>query len=279
MIFHLCKEDIAHKTEQFPMAFYSVDETHPRYQMIHHWHPETELLAVREGKLQLSLNGTRITLNKGQTVLIPSGMIHSGIPTRCRYECTVFDRRSILHILKGDSYHQIKSFFTTPAILPPSPELEQWFSALRRAEAGFEADVLSAVYSLIARWLKSPPKHLVDLPRRKSQLPPFEQAVLYLQDHFGEQISLKDLADAAELSENYFGEYFKNVTGETPIQYLSKYRVERAAEELRDGEKSVTEISLECGFNDLSYFIKTFRKHYGTAPGKYRKECTSRTKD
>lgn len=272
MIFHLCKETISHKTEQFPMAFYSVDESHPRYQMIHHWHPETELITVRRGKLILSIDGTALEVKEGQFVLIPSGTVHSGNPIHCHYECVVFDRRSLLNILKGSCYPQIKQFFATPRILPETPELERWFHALRNAKFGFEAEVLSAFYGLIAQWLKDTPDNTVALPHRKPRLIPFERAVLYLQEHFSEQISLKDIANAAELSEKYFGEYFKNITGETPIQYLNKYRIERSAEALREDEKSITEISLECGFNDLSYFIRTFRRHYGTSPGEYRKQ-------
>ncbi len=254
------------------MAFYSVDENHPRYQMIHHWHPETELVTVRRGKLSLSIDGTSVELTEGQFILIPSGTVHSGIPVKCHYECVVFDRRSILNLLKGPCYPQIKQFFTTPRILSGTTELDRWFQALRNPEFGFEAEVLSALYKLIAKWLKDSQHNTMELPQRKPRLIPFERAVLYLQEHFSEQISLKDIANAAELSEKYFGEYFKNVTGETPIQYLNKYRIEKSAEALREDEKSITEIALECGFNDLSYFIKTFRKHYGTSPGNYRKQ-------
>ncbi|MBO5214078.1 MAG: helix-turn-helix transcriptional regulator [Clostridia bacterium] len=272
MIFHLCREAISHKTEQFPMAFYSVDHTHPRYQMIHHWHPETELVAVRRGTLRLTLDGSVVTLKEGQFILIPSGTVHSGIPSDCRYECAVFDRRAVLNIFKGSCYLQVKQFFLTPAILPPSPALERWMNALEKQETGFEAEVLSAFYALISQWMKNPPNKLPALPCRKSRLVPFEQAVLYLQEHYKEQITLKDIAKASELSEKYFGEYFKNLTGETPVQYLNKYRIEQSAEALKEDEKSVTEIALECGFNDLSYFIKTFRRHYGISPGAYRKQ-------
>lgn len=271
MIFHLCRETVSHKTDQFPMAYYSVDESHPRYQMMHHWHPETEILAVRRGTLTLSLDGTAICVQAGNFVLIPPGTVHSGIPENCRYECVVFDRRAILGILKGTCYDRIKQILNAPTVLPCTPELDRWINALRTPEPGFEAEAVSGIYGLISRWLKSPPQSTVPLPHRKPRLIPFEQAVLYLQEHFREPVSLADLAKAAGLSEKYFGEYFKSITGETPIQYLNEYRIERAAEALAEEEKSVTDIALECGFNDLSYFIKTFRRHYGVSPNFYRK--------
>ena len=253
------------------MAFYSVDAAHPRYQMMHHWHPETEILAVREGIFTLSLDGTPVLLKAGEAVLIPPGTVHSGIPDRCKYECVVFDRRAVLGILKGPCYDRVKQILSAPTVLSCTPESDRWMDALRNPEFGFEAKALSGLYELVFQWLKAPPENLVSLPQKKSRLIPFEQAVLYLQEHFREQISLADMASAAGLSEKYFGEYFKNVTGETPVQYLNEYRIERAAEWLKEEGRSVTDVALECGFNDLSYFIKTFRRHYGVAPGNYRK--------
>ncbi len=65
--------------------------------------------------------------------------------------------------------------------------------------------------------------------------------------------------------------FFKEMTNRTPIEYLVFYRIERACEELSYGEKSITEVALDCGFNDLSYFIKTFKKLKGVSPKQYQK--------
>ena len=271
MIFHFCRENVSHTTDQFPMAFYSVASGHPRYQMMHHWHPETELLAVRQGTLSLSLDGTAVTVQEGQFVLIPPGTVHSGIPKDCHYECVVFDRRAILGITKGPCYEGIKRILSAPAVLPCSAELDQCMDALRNPGFGFEAQALSGLYGLVARWLTDPPEPVSGLPRRKPRLIPFEQAVLYLQEHFREPITLREMAAAAGLSEKYFGEYFKNVTGETPVQYLNDYRIEQAAESLKEEDKSITDVALESGFNDLSYFIRAFKKYKGITPGRYEK--------
>ena len=61
------------------------------------------------------------------------------------------------------------------------------------------------------------------------------------------------------------------MTKSTPIEYLNTYRVERAARKLLNSDTSVTDISYMCGFNDLSYFIKTFKAIKGVTPAKFRK--------
>ena len=61
------------------------------------------------------------------------------------------------------------------------------------------------------------------------------------------------------------------MTGKTPIEYLKDYRVERAARKLLGSDMPITQIAYTCGFNDLSYFIKTFKKIKGCTPKNYRK--------
>ena len=56
------------------------------------------------------------------------------------------------------------------------------------------------------------------------------------------------------------------------MRYLNEYRLERAAELLHHEDKTVTEIAFECGFNDLSYFIKSFRRQYELSPSVYRNQ-------
>jgi len=273
MIFHLCREPISHKTEGFPMAYYAVDRTHPRYLMMHHWHTEPEFLLVREGRMVLTLDGRELVLRQGQFTLIPSGTVHSGVPEEARYECVVFDSTVLTAILQGSTKERALAELSQNRTGDVPQPLYRLTDCLRNKEPGYQAEALSALFSLLCDWIRNPwPSVGSSLSRaHKSRLIPFENAVLYLEEHYRDRVSLQALSDAAGLSEKYFGEYFKNVTGKTPFQYLNEYRTERAAELLSRTNESVTEVSLACGFNDLSYFVKTFRKHYGVSPGSYRK--------
>ena len=64
---------------------------------------------------------------------------------------------------------------------------------------------------------------------------------------------------------------FRQITGRTPIDYLNYYRVECAAELLCSTSDSVTEVALACGFGDVSYFGRLFRRQKGKTPGEYRR--------
>ena len=273
MIFHLCRESITHKTDGFPMAYYSVDEAHPRYFMLHHWHPEAEFVLVRRGTLTLTLEGRTVDLTAGEFALLPPGAVHNGIPSQAHYECIVFDGEELTRILQGfakEKADKILSCGTMGHQPSPLPALAE---ILQKRETGYQPRAIAAFFSLLGQWICIPEEEFCPLlpPLRKSRLIPFEKAVLYIREHYKEPITLRSISEAAGLSEKYFGEYFRNITGKTPIHYLNEYRTERAAELLIRKEKTVTEVALECGFNDLSYFIKTFRCHYETSPGNYRK--------
>ena len=89
-------ENKSRGTFGFPIQLYYVDSSHPQYEMPFHWHMECELILVLAGKFHLSINGVSHTLEKGQSVFIPSEFIHGGTPENCTYECVVFDMESFL---------------------------------------------------------------------------------------------------------------------------------------------------------------------------------------
>ena len=92
----------------------------------------------------------------------------------------------------------------------------------------------------------------------------------HIRRSYHREISLLELAALADMSPNYFCRYFRKMTGQTPIEYLITYRLESACLALRSSDMSVTDVAFACGFNDVSHFIKTFRKVYQITPKAYR---------
>lgn len=92
----------------------------------------------------------------------------------------------------------------------------------------------------------------------------------YINTHLEQDIQLSDLAEVADLSQCYFASLFKQSMGIAPWQYIVRQRVERAKKRLKQGNNSVAEIALECGFNSQSHFTQQFRKLVGVTPKSYR---------
>ena len=107
------------------------------------------------------------------------------------------------------------------------------------------------------------------IPENKN-ISKLKKILTYIRENYHTQITLDDMAKAAKMSPKYFCSFFKEMTRKTPIEYLILYRIECAAKKIHRSDESITDIAYSCGFNDLSYFIKTFKNIKGVTPAKFR---------
>ena len=98
-----------------------------------------------------------------------------------------------------------------------------------------------------------------------------ERLCRHLESHFSEPLRLDDLARLSGLQKNYLCRAFKAHTGQTVLHYIIHQRLGQALMLLRQTDRSVVEIALESGFNDLPHFNRTFRREVGQTPGAYRR--------
>jgi AraC-like DNA-binding protein len=96
------------------------------------------------------------------------------------------------------------------------------------------------------------------------------EAALWLEANSHREIALEDAARQAAISPFHFLRLFSGVLGVTPHQYLVRSRLRRAARQLADDDKPVTEVAYDVGFNDLSNFVRTFHRAAGVSPLKFR---------
>lgn len=96
------------------------------------------------------------------------------------------------------------------------------------------------------------------------------QVLEYINEHLHQDIKLADLAQLLDMSQFHFSHMFKQAIGTAPYQYLLLQRVERAKLLLKQKERSIMDIALECGFNSHSHLSKQFRQFTGMTPKAYR---------
>lgn len=94
----------------------------------------------------------------------------------------------------------------------------------------------------------------------------------YVSQHYTQSITLQEIADLSGLSTNAFCRFFKKVTERTFVQFLNEYRVHRTCDMMRQKNTSLSEIMYDCGFNDLAYFSRQFKKIMGLSPREYRRK-------
>ncbi|NOU91316.1 AraC family transcriptional regulator [Paenibacillus sp. LMG 31460] len=99
-----------------------------------------------------------------------------------------------------------------------------------------------------------------------------DNAITFIQDKFREELSLEDVAEHVHLNPYYFSKVFKQQTGETFIDYVTRLRIERAKEFIKDGQFSLKEVCYMVGYKDPNYFSRVFKKVTGVAPTEYRNQ-------
>ena len=92
----------------------------------------------------------------------------------------------------------------------------------------------------------------------------------YVRAHLIESISIEKLAEVAELSPFHFSRVFKQSTGMTPLQFVTRERILLAQQLIRETSRSLIEIALEVGYTSPSHFAQVFRRTVGVAPNQFR---------
>ncbi|MFC6101396.1 AraC family transcriptional regulator [Olivibacter domesticus] len=98
-----------------------------------------------------------------------------------------------------------------------------------------------------------------------------DKILKYIFDHFSQQIKLEDVADIVHMSRHAFCRFFKNRTQRTFMEFVTEVRISHACKLIAEGEKQITCLAYECGFNSLSNFNKLFKEVKGQTPSDYRK--------
>lgn len=99
----------------------------------------------------------------------------------------------------------------------------------------------------------------------------------YLDRHWQDSISVEQLARQMRMSPSYFSRFFKNAMGIGILKYLTNLRLNRSLHPLLNTEMPITDIAMECGFNDYKTYGRLFRSEFGTSPSDYRKNRSART--
>ncbi len=270
-------------TTDFPLACYYVDDAFWNAWKKHrpfHWHPQVEIVYILSGTVTFLVGEDSVSAQKGDILYVNSGLIHGPVERNGIYFSMVFDpgellstsnfTRRILNSLSNDD-RQILAF------LPREDadlhrEMEALVNRVLYGIPNHELYILSGLYAFFGHiieksYFKSTEQSLLPMVK---QLPRMKSVLSYIEANYMHQISLDDMANAANLHPKYFSKVFKSITNQSPSSFLNEFRIRQACDLLLDTDISVIDIALQCGFNDSSYFVSVFKKYKHVTPLQYR---------
>jgi len=144
--------------------------------------------------------------------------------------------------------------------------LKEMYGFWRDQKKGYRFKCTELLYSLLYM-LNNQAQSVYSEDFSKERL---KKAVNYIHTNFRSQnISCDELAEMSVMSQTYFRRVFKNVYGNSPVQYIIKLRLEYSKQLLSSNLYTVSEVSDKAGFSDPKYFSKVFKKYYGYSPKQY----------
>jgi len=226
----------------------------------------TELNYIIGGCAEYTVNGSRFKVKKGDLLCTQKDTVRSA--------CTNPDNLMECYCVSGPVYNA--SFNEIPL---PFPFLTQ---------IGVHQDIISMYRNFDSIWAAREPGYELKarglymmILQRFFELVFFDEkakkynirvrkAIQYIIEHYSENLSVQDAAKKVGLSASYFGSLFKEETGASFNQFLTKIRLNRAEDMLRSGEYNVNEAACACGFSDPFYFSKVYKENSGISPSKVR---------
>ena len=99
----------------------------------------------------------------------------------------------------------------------------------------------------------------------------YERVLAHVAAHYGRSLSLDELAEQASLSSSHFSRLFKQTVGQSPMQFVTAYRIEQAKKRLLPGSEPLISVALGCGFADQAHFSRVFKQATGMTPAEFQR--------
>lgn len=250
-----------------------------------HWHDEMEIIYIKKGSGIVTIDFAEYPVNGGDIVMIIPGQLHAieqkpGLSME--YENIIF-QLTMLTSPHGDIctdeffLPMLKGTLTLPSCLQPGcPFYEEARFCLDQADAlcdkrppSYELAVKGQLFQLFYLLFSHATKDTAPVSHGKS-LEKTKLILKHIETHYGEKLTIKDMAELCGFSQSHFMKFFKSAVGESFTGYLNHYRLTMASRLLLSSHSGILEIAEETGFDNLSYFNRTFKKAFGMTPSQFR---------
>lgn len=240
---------------------------------IPNWHQSLEFLYFLEGCGRVMIDTEVLDAAPGDLVAIPANALHvvrCAPGTAVRYFCLIVDWSFCLNAGIG-----VEEIWFRKRIRDPETGalLEKLMGEVQERPDFYKPQVLSYVLAFLVRLARNhqgpPPARLS--AEQSQRLEGVKRAILYMEKNYAQPISVDMLASRAGFSKYYFCHSFKALTGMTTIDFLNFTRCRRARELLEGRRMEVGEAAAACGFANLSYFSRTYRRYMGELPSQTRR--------
>ncbi len=245
-----------------------------------HWHDNFEILFFEKGEALIYCNSRPIRVGPGELVIINSNDIHYGenLSPHLVYYVVEFN----LSFIHSNQIDLCQTKYMTPLVqnrilfcnqIDRNDELlaevRHLIDEYYRQELGYELAVKAYIYRILVLLLRFYGEQTIsetEKDKQRQTLDRLSPVLEYIDLHYPEKLSLRQLSSLVNMSPHYFCRLFKSLTGKSPTEYINHLRLNKAVSLLRESNLNITEIAMAVGFNDSNYFSRLFKKYKHVSP-------------
>jgi len=277
----------------FPLNVFFTDVT----EFPAHWHEVVEVVYVLDGGLRVGVNSEIYTMGPRDILLITSGDVHYFVPEPKRVNRLIlhFDRaffesafpaaknKRFTRVILTDRENAGENNDPDPGTVPNTGRsvhklLEEQILAIieenRTKNDAYRIAMQARLFDILvilARCVPMQEYSPQERNRHLNRLSRLENVFRYVEENYHSNISLEEISKVANFSVYYFTRFFKEATGVTFGKYINNYRVEKAAQLLKDTDDTITEVVFKSGFGSIKTFNRVFKQIKGCSPSAYKK--------
>ncbi len=273
------EEKILTEHDDFPVEIFIQDNQKRHIVSPEHWHICYEILYVLEGSAKHIVNQQEYRISSGDFVLIRCQEVHA---TFCRpsEDTKIMVVKFIPSIISEQFYRLSGSRYISAFLSDNSRNvyhlsgseadeikrvLNKLYLEYEHKNAAYELMIKSGVYELIACCVRF---GLIMLPNALEicDYEKFLQVLIYIENHYRENITLQTVSQMLHLNYSYTSRYFKKATGKTFRQYLDYIRVCEAEKMLLNQKEYAYIVAEKCGYSSQQAFCRAFKRLRGYSP-------------
>ncbi|MGN6827024.1 AraC family transcriptional regulator [Paucibacter sp. M5-1] len=247
-----------------------------------HWHEFYELTLVLSGRGSNTVNGQTRELQAGDAFLLTPADFHAIAPAKgqtLELYNLIFSQAllndELVGLLFAEDSGPYARFADAAAQANMIFRCQNLAAEIEGKAPGHALAAQGELNDILIAWHRQRRPELRVARSRGPRLahhehPGIQKALIHIQHHFRQPLSLQDAARQAHLSPNYFSELFHKATGSSFQHYLQQQRLRFAQALLQSSNLPVTELSYVAGFNTLTHFERVFRREFGMTPSQAR---------
>ena len=278
------QETKKHSDSLFPYNTYPCSIPLDFYEVPNHWHNEMEIIYIKKGHGIVTLDLDTYYVEDGDIIIVLPGQLHSISQLEqytMEYENIIFSTDMFISKYSDT----VETEFFIPFI---SGQIE--FSHLVTKEDNIYqslADCLNRADNICSTFPKgyklalkgylfeffyiifNNSREIKEIKSSKN-LDKLKDVIKYIETNYHNPITIDEIAGISGFSASHFMKFFKKTTGSSFVDYLNDYRLSMAARMLISSEENIIDVATACGYENLSYFNRIFKKKYEMTPSEYR---------